>query len=378
MNLPTINPDAARDPHLANAFDAYASSADRQTGPSLAGRRRWPLLVIGASAGTATWSGWVGLGELTGFGVVRPLPGIWDSLTINSAITLPVGVEAYAVYALAVATDHRTRTTRVRRWAWASAFGALLLGMAGQIAYHLLTPNARPGTPDWIVALVSCLPVLVLGAASLLWHLTGQDHTLDGEVPASPVDVGTPGAAVPVSEPAHVTVTVLDDGSTGVEPVHPSPVVSTPHGAPGSTSTTGPRALARPAAAAQTRTPKSGRTSPITEAVPSASDEAILVAIETATAAGAEPPSIRSLMRDHGIGQARATRIHRLATTGHPEPTTPTNTNDETTSQESPNTRDEKPIREEPEPEDQNETTNRTEESTRTRSRNHTLASPTE
>ena len=33
-------------------------------------------------------------------------------------------------------TDHRTRTTRVRRWAWASAFAALLLGMAGQIAYH--------------------------------------------------------------------------------------------------------------------------------------------------------------------------------------------------------------------------------------------------
>ena len=36
-------------------------------------RTRWPLLVIGASAATATWSGWVGLGGLTGFGVMNPL-----------------------------------------------------------------------------------------------------------------------------------------------------------------------------------------------------------------------------------------------------------------------------------------------------------------
>jgi hypothetical protein len=41
-------------------------------------RRRWPLLVIGAAAGASTWSGWVGLGSLTGFGVINPLPGIWD------------------------------------------------------------------------------------------------------------------------------------------------------------------------------------------------------------------------------------------------------------------------------------------------------------
>ena len=62
--------------------------------------RSWPLLVLAAPALVAIWSGWVGLGHLTGFGVVHPLPGIWDQLAINTAITLPIGVETYAAYAL--------------------------------------------------------------------------------------------------------------------------------------------------------------------------------------------------------------------------------------------------------------------------------------
>lgn len=142
-------------------------------------RSRWPLLVIGGSAGTATWSGWVGLGTLTGFGLVHPLPGIWDGLTINTAITLPVGVEAYAIYALSVATGSRPLPTPARRYAWASAGAALVLGMAGQIAYHLLGAAGVTRAPWWVVAVVSCLPVGVLGAASLLWHLAAdaQDGT---------------------------------------------------------------------------------------------------------------------------------------------------------------------------------------------------------
>jgi hypothetical protein len=35
----------------------------------------------------------VGIGRLTGFGVVAPLPGIGDSLRLDTAVTLPVGVE---------------------------------------------------------------------------------------------------------------------------------------------------------------------------------------------------------------------------------------------------------------------------------------------
>lgn len=137
-------------------------------------RSRWPLLVIGASAGTATWSGWVGLGSLVGFGLVHPLPGIWDRLVINTAITLPIGVEAYAVYALAVATSGRLQKVGARRYAWASAAAALLIGMAGQVTYHLLAAAGARAAPWWIVTAVSCLPVAVLGAASVLWHVAGS------------------------------------------------------------------------------------------------------------------------------------------------------------------------------------------------------------
>src|SRR5690606_3939731 len=82
-------------PLAQRAEDLTAQQATRVRWP-----RRWPLVLLALPAGVATWSGWVGLGELTGFGPVKPLPGIADSLTINSAITLPIGVEAYAALAM--------------------------------------------------------------------------------------------------------------------------------------------------------------------------------------------------------------------------------------------------------------------------------------
>ena len=44
------------------------------------------------------FSGWVGIAQKTRFGLVSPLPGIWPSLHLDTAITLPVGVTA--AYAL--------------------------------------------------------------------------------------------------------------------------------------------------------------------------------------------------------------------------------------------------------------------------------------
>ena len=38
--------------------------------------RSWPLLILAAAAAVAVWSGWVEIGQMTGFGEVRPLPGI--------------------------------------------------------------------------------------------------------------------------------------------------------------------------------------------------------------------------------------------------------------------------------------------------------------
>ena len=144
--------------------------------------RSWPLLVLALPAAVAVWSGWVGIGQMTGFGVVRPLPGIWGSLHLNTAVTLPVGVEAYAAYALRawLSTSNKVsaRTRRFARW---SAIGSLLLGMAGQIAYHLLTQSRATHAPWGITTAVSCLPVLVLGMGAALAHLLRADaHNLVG------------------------------------------------------------------------------------------------------------------------------------------------------------------------------------------------------
>ncbi|MEU8276470.1 hypothetical protein ACFYOK_36050 [Microbispora bryophytorum] len=163
--------------------------------------RRWPLLLLALPAGVATWSGWVGLGELTGFGPVKPLPGISD-FTINTAVTLPIGVEAYAAYALhAWLSAGEVVSTRTRRFAAWSALGSLLLGMLGQIAYHLLATYGMKSAPWQVTTAVACLPVLVLGMGAALGHMLARDaRSLSPEVAADEQTVGAP-TVVPVAEP---------------------------------------------------------------------------------------------------------------------------------------------------------------------------------
>lgn len=136
----------------------------------MSGVRRWPLLLIAAPAAVAIWSGWVGLGQLCGFGLVHPLPGIWSGLQLDTAITLPVGVEAYGAYALgawlSLGADHPAR-----KFARGSAIGSLLLGMLGQVAYHLILHAGLRTAPALVVVLVSCLPVVTLGFGAALTHL---------------------------------------------------------------------------------------------------------------------------------------------------------------------------------------------------------------
>jgi hypothetical protein len=131
---------------------------------------RWPLFLIAAPAAVAVWSGWVGLGTLCGFGIVHPLPGIIDGFRLNTAITLPVGVEAYGAYALGAWLNPGTAPA-ARTFARRSALGALALGMAGQVIYHLLAAARAAAAPWPVVMGVSCLPVLTLGFGAALTHL---------------------------------------------------------------------------------------------------------------------------------------------------------------------------------------------------------------
>ncbi len=124
------------------------AAADRSPGvvPRGGAVRSWPLLVLAAPAAAVVWSGWVGIAQKTGFGLVSPLPGIWPSLHLDTAITLPIGVEAYAAYALRawLARDQMI-SARTRRFAKRSAICSFALGMAGQVACHLMAQAGRHG-----------------------------------------------------------------------------------------------------------------------------------------------------------------------------------------------------------------------------------------
>jgi hypothetical protein len=138
----------------------------------------WPLLILALPAAIAVWSGWVGIGEMTGFGEIRPLPGIWNSFHLDTAVTLPVGVEAYAAFALhAWLTSSRAVSDRTRCFARWSAIAAMILGMSGQVAYHLLNQAGTSRAPWEVTTLVACLPVAVLGMGSALAHRLRSDAT---------------------------------------------------------------------------------------------------------------------------------------------------------------------------------------------------------
>src|SRR5204862_1769639 len=139
--VPVVEPDPAPPdepvvvPDVPEAEPQPTQVADPGTHTAPAGLpvRSWPVLLLALPAFVAIWSGWVGLGGLTGFGIVHPLPGIADRLAINSAITLPFGVETYAAYALRAWLSPGVHPT-ARRFARWSAIGSLVLGALGQVA----------------------------------------------------------------------------------------------------------------------------------------------------------------------------------------------------------------------------------------------------
>lgn len=138
------------------------------------------------------WGGWVGLGRLTGFGPIHPLPGVWDNLQIDSAITLPRGLETYAAYALSIWLSDTMADVGARRFAKISALTSLAVGAAGQVAYHLMTAHHVAMAPWPVTTLVATLPVAVLGMGAALAHLITRTNRPGAHPhPATPEAQGT-------------------------------------------------------------------------------------------------------------------------------------------------------------------------------------------
>ena len=131
-----------------------------------------PILAIAAGAFVSIWGGWVGLGKMTGFGPVELLPGIAPGWTPDTAVTLPLGMEAYAGYALKVWLAPPPGLSEFgRTFARRSTIASLTIGVAGQVAYHLMAAAGVTEAPPAITAFVSALPVIVLGFGAALLHL---------------------------------------------------------------------------------------------------------------------------------------------------------------------------------------------------------------
>lgn len=184
---------------------------------------RWPLVALAAPAFVAIWGGWVGLGEMAGFGEINLLPGIADDgdwATINSAITLPIGVEAYAAYALRAWLAGGAVPPAARRFAKVSAIGALALGALGQIAYHLLAAKGVTTAPWWVTMLVACFPVAVLGMGAALAHLLNDEAE---DVPPAAAIVAD---IAPATDAATVAIDVATRPAITADTARPSDTVA--------------------------------------------------------------------------------------------------------------------------------------------------------
>jgi hypothetical protein len=153
---PAIEPEPVAEPipELSAPVAAVATPAARKP-------VTWPVFILCLPAFVAIWGGWVAMGQMTGFGMVTLLPGFSD-FQINTAITLPIGVETYAAYALfAWLSGHASEGAR--KFAKVSALTSLGIGALGQIAYHLMAAAGWQHAPWLITAIVACIPVAVLG-----------------------------------------------------------------------------------------------------------------------------------------------------------------------------------------------------------------------
>lgn len=218
-------------------------------------RRRWPLFLIASPAAVAVWSGWVALGGMCGFGPVNLLPGFGRGFTLNTAITLPVGVEAYGAYALGAWLTGNA-PDRARAFARRSAVGALVLGMTGQVIYHLLAAAHARRAPWPVVVVVACMPVITLGFGAALTHLLYTPRVLPWPRPAPVIEVAPESLRDAVeSEPA--SASVVTSVVTSAEPP-----VATPAVAPEVTTETSGRTLRGTSGSASRTASAKRRTAP--------------------------------------------------------------------------------------------------------------------
>jgi hypothetical protein len=211
---------------------------------------------------------------------------------LDTSVTLPVGVECYAALALrAWLSGAESVSQRTRRFARNSAICSFLLGMAGQVAYHLLAQAGTTRAPWPVTTIVSCLPVLVLAMGTALAHMLREDA-------GSRDTAGPPAAPGPRNSPPDRSGDHPDRSGVSESPASPGP--------PG--RTTGP---SRPGVDAPPRT-----TRPDLHGAEPKTDQARLIARRLATTG---KPLSRRTLRSGGVKGSNEA-LNRLAREINAEP----------------------------------------------------------
>ena len=160
---------------------ATGHGPDQATGPTTIPTSMRIGINIGlsgiiAAAMVSIWGGWVELGHIVGFGAVQPLPGTpLSHVTVDLAITLPIGAEALLALCVPIALASGSFSARTRRFSWTAMVIMTLVGMTGQVSYHLLTAWSWSTPPTWLVIGTSCLPITNLLVATILVHMVRAD-----------------------------------------------------------------------------------------------------------------------------------------------------------------------------------------------------------
>jgi hypothetical protein len=184
------------------------------------------LLGVTAPMLVSTWSGWVGLGTMCGFGIIQPFPGI-SGFELDTRITLPMGSEFYMIIGMSYAISRGTTRTARKFAAWSTGF-ALVQSLAAQVAYHYMHSQGVVDAPWGVIVAVSASLVFTLASAMMLYHLSGEPEiTVEAtsavvEVPETPQEEPAPIKAAEeqpapveaVTEPQAIEAPVaeLDDG----------------------------------------------------------------------------------------------------------------------------------------------------------------------
>lgn len=150
----------------------------------------WVSLGIGISAVSAGFSSFAGLrslAEATGWAAMAPL--------------FALCVDAYALTSIRVWLTSSAAAPNVRTYAKWNAIGAILLSLAGNAVWHLISANLLAVT--WpVVMAVGGIPPVILGLVSHLAALRQAGRVVPASVASGATVAPTPTEAVePVPQP---------------------------------------------------------------------------------------------------------------------------------------------------------------------------------